>query len=238
MSLLSFLKPSNPTVPPPGTSAHKAYLHATGSTPQQGASAYSAQQAVPPPGTSAHKAYQYLQENKRPVPSLSEIFDPEPNNPSKQPYSPSAQAVASSPVSTAVVDYLNADLAKHYGLSKSTAYQEALSNTSYQRAVKDMRDAGLNPAVLFASGRAQSANSSIYASEPSSVSGGGYSPGIRSGSGSGSSNRKLFSGSAYSAIQAIGGLVGIAVTRRPDGFWVGSQTAKGAMGLLDAVWRK
>lgn len=237
MSLLNFLKPSNPTVPPPGTSAHKAYLRATGSTPEQGASAYAAQQAVPPPGTSARKAYDYYQKNGRTVSSLVETLglgvDSEPNNPAPKSYSSSASSFSSSPANKAVLDYLNADLASHYGMSKTTAYQEALSNTSYQRAVKDMRAAGLNPAVLFGSGHGQSANSSIYAAEESSGGAGGYSR-----SGSGSSNGKLFSGSAYSAIQAIGGLVGLVTSKRPDGFWIGSQTAKGAMGLLDAVWKK
>ena len=31
------------------------------------------------------------------------------------------------------IDYFNADLASRYGMSASTAYQEALSNTAYQR---------------------------------------------------------------------------------------------------------
>lgn len=144
----------------------------------------------------------------------------------------SASAVGSSSVPPSVLNYLNADLAQYYGMSKATAYQEALSNTSYQRAVKDMKDAGLNPAVLFGSGHAQSANSSIYASERRS--GGGSSR--RYGRGS-SGNGKLFSGSAYAAISAIGGLIGLATTKNPTGFWVGSTTAQGTMGLLDAVYQ-
>lgn len=236
MGLLEFLKPSNPTVPPPGTSAYKAYLHTTGKSPEQGAADYAAQQAVPPPGTSAHKAYEYYQEHGETVPSLSESLgiDTEPNNPSKRGYSSNAHSLVALPQKKAVVEFINADLAKHYGMTEATAYQEALSNTAYQRAVKDMKEAGLNPAVMFGSGRAQSANASIYASDERSGSG-GYSR--RYGSRS-SGNGKLFSGSAYSAIQAIGGLIGMATTKRPDGFWIGSQTAKGAMGLLDAVWKK
>lgn len=231
MGLFDFLQ----SIPPVGTSAHKAYLHSTGLTPEQGAANYAAQQSVPPQGTSAYKAYQY---NQRTGTDSTDIIgaiagdQTSPNNPSPAPYGSTSSDYSVS--KAAAFDYLNAELAKYYGMSKTTAYQEALSNTSYQRAVRDMRDAGLNPAVLFGSGHGQSANSSIYAAEERSG-GGGYSR--RSGSGS-SNNGKLFSGSAYSAIQAIGGLVGIAVTGRPDGFWVGSQTAKGAMGLLDSISKK
>jgi len=34
------------------------------------------------------------------------------------------------------------------------AFQEKMSNSSYQRAVKDMRDAGINPALAFSQGGA------------------------------------------------------------------------------------
>ena len=150
------------------------------------------------------------------------------NNPTTLPYRTSAYGMT--PSRKAQIDYLNADLAKHYGMSKATAYQEALANTAYQRSIKDMQAAGLNPAVLYGSGRATPASASVYASS-------GGSSGRSSGRGSSSSD-KLFSSSAYAAIQAIGGLIGIGVSKKPDGFWIGSQTAKGAMGLLDSIWKK
>lgn len=129
------------------------------------------------------------------------------------------------------LDYLDADLAKYYGMSKETAYSEALSNTAYQRAVKDMQAAGLNPAVLFGAGRASTADGVSY---PRSASGSGGSQSRHSG---GSGKSYLFSQGAYGAISAAAGLVGMAATKNPTGFWIGSQTAKGIMGALNSVFK-
>lgn len=63
------------------------------------------------------------------------------------------------------IDYYNADLAKHYGMSAQTAYAEAMSNTAYQRAVKDMKAAGLNPALLVQHGFAQPASGGFAGSQ-------------------------------------------------------------------------
>lgn len=131
-----------------------------------------------------------------------------------------------------LVDYLDAPWASAYGMSKETAYSEAMENTAYRRSVTDMQKAGLNPAVIFGAGNGYTAGS------PSYVASSGGSSSRRSGSGSRSSksnqNGKLFSGSAYSIISALGGIVGAAATHSAGGYWIGTSLAQGAMSALNA----
>lgn len=71
-------------------------------------------------------------------------------------------------------EYINADLAKAYGMDVATAYQEALANTAHQREIKDLQAAGLNP-VLSARYSGASGVSGASVMQTSSRSGSGRS---------------------------------------------------------------
>lgn len=129
--------------------------------------------------------------------------------------------LGNSGLTSSAVDYFNAEIAKLYGMDRATAYQEALSNTAYQRAVRDMKNAGLNPAVLFGSGRGSSASGVSFI-------------GKNSGSGSGpGEDENLFSDGVYHGIPVIAGIVASIVGKNPKYFLPAQQTATALMGLMD-----
>lgn len=135
----------------------------------------------------------------------------------------SAAGVAGLTLSPATFDYLNAELAGAYGMDRNTAYQEALANTSYQRAVQDMQRAGLNPAAIFGNGRG------------SVASGVGYVGSASSASGYAKSQDKLFSTEDFGFIASLSGLVTAVATKNPSNFWLGQQGAQAVMQVLNGL---
>ncbi len=130
------------------------------------------------------------------------------------------------------LDYYQAALAGHYGMDATTAYQEALANTSYQRSVQDMMNAGLNPASLFAAGRVSGAQGVNYATQLGS----GFVGSGSSGGGSARSN-KLFSKGLYHALQVVGGGLAVAITKHPASYFPGATAAKGVLQALNGFFR-
>lgn len=160
--------------------------------------------------------------------SSAKIDAPAPTSP-YQPAIPSQSSSSAQEVAQEAFQYWNAPLSEQYGMDKSVAFQEAMSNTAYQRAIADLQKAGLNP-VLAIQGLG-GATSSVYVPDAisrlqNSMPNSGSSGGSYSGKSSAKSNVD------YNVVKGLSALASAAVGAATKSFPLGAAAYFFAQALL------
>lgn len=246
-------------------------VHATMTGGFSGTSGKIPSRPIPPPGTSARKSYEKTMSQGTGAPQTiidrllgtynypakptvsnadSSINRKRPSGSHSGGFSGASYVVDSGGsydpgISSAidVFDYYEAPIAKHYGFSKTTAYQEALANTAYRREMADMRKAGLNPSVIYGSHNTSGAESNIFPREDFAESSfgsfsGGSSGGYGRRSRGGNSGKYAFSGGAYYGIMAGVGAITAMATHNVGAGMAAAGLAGTALKALNGFLKK
>lgn len=193
--------------------------------------------------------------NTMPIPSRAEFAYQQAGKDYNNPFEPQVPSYlgwtdgAGNPVGSSIIsgasgdpvsdryDYYNAKLASIYGMDSETAYREALSNTSYQRAVEDLKASGLNPALL--AGKVSGADS-FYGVLDAGSSGGssGASGGFSGGSAKGNTFSLKGALKDYNVRSGISSVVSGITMAATKNFQAGAAGYYFTNALLNAVSRR
>lgn len=165
--------------------------------------------------------------------SSAKVDTPAPSSP-YQPATPSQGGSSAQEVAQEAFEYWQSPVSERYGMEKSVAFQEALSNSSYQRAVADLQKAGLNP-VLALQGLS-GASSSVYVPNATSrLQNSAPNSGSSGGSYSGKSSAK--SNLDYNVVRGLSALASAAVGAATKSFPLGAAAYFFAQSLLPMALR-